>query len=883
MTERDTGRMQIDSLFSVRGKVVLVTGGSRGIGEMIAAGFLANGAKVYISSRKAEVCDATAQRLSETYGGECISLPANLAELDGIESLATAIEAREQRLDVLVNNAGVSWGAPLDEFPEAGWDKMMDTNVKGVFFLTQRLLPLLEAAGTADDPARVVNIGSIDGIRNAVFDTVRVRAVEGGAPLADEAARAPPRSAQRDRERDRARSVPDVDAEHRSRRWRRRREHRLGRRRVPQPARPRRHAGGHRRPGHLPQLARRRLRRRRSDRVRRRLAAAVSVHDHDWAQRWVRATESPRLLVVGGASLDLIHVRGVPTPTPGGAGLYTALAAARAGADVTMLAPLPDPMPPELAPALDRIRWVGPSVGLDGLPRFEIAYDDEGSVSLFHEHLGAEPDMSPDLLDLVDHLPACAYCVPFMDAALQRMFVDELRVRGCLVVAATYGKAARRQTELVRSTLDLADLSFCNADEAGVLYPDDASPEPGRFRFVTRGRAGVSVYQGDHHTELAGVDVDALDPTGAGDTFCGTTVARLLAGDHPVEAARRANAAAAEMVTAVGPSALWQPGPPPMPPVDVRARADDAAIGRVAALIAGLDELEPSPYTGELLPAVGDPGATAWFAAATLQQFGFWYERDGAWAGSMIATIDGTSRKGSDYLWAVYRRWAERDPDAMTPTVQASSTHDRWHSIAADDAGHDPFPDAGLCVALADAYGRTLDALGCTADRLVAAAATSARPMRALLTLLDHVGGYREDPLRKKSALLGVILRQRPEHLLPDAAGDDAPPIVDYHVQRSCLRTGMVTVDDGALHTRIVGRRVLDPAEEWAVRRATFDAVAALSARSGRDMGTVDWFLFQMRHRCPEATAPDCAACPADPACAHRIELFQPVLRTTAY
>lgn len=609
----------------------------------------------------------------------------------------------------------------------------------------------------------------------------------------------------------------------------------------------------------------------------------MSTTGHDWATRWVRATESPRLLVVGGASLDVIHVRGVPTPTPGGAGLYTALAAARAGADVTMLAPLPDPMPPELVPALDRIRWVGPRVGLDGLPRFEIAYDDEGSVSLFREHLGAEPDMTPELLDLVDDLPACAYCVPFMDAALQRRFVDELRRRGCLVVAATYLKATRLQTDLVRSTLALADLSFCNADEARVLYPDDAAPEPGRFRFVTRGRAGVSVYQGDHRTDVEGVRVDALDPTGAGDTFCGTTIARLLDGDHPVEAARRANAAAAEMVTEVGPAALWRPGQPPMPPADGRAQADDGAIGRVAALISGLAELEPSPYVGELLPPVGDPGTVAWFAAATLQQFGFWYEREGEWGGSMIAGIDGTARKGSDYLWAVYRRWAEHDADAMEPAAQASLTHEGWHTLALDDTGRDPFPEPDLCVELAHAYGRSLTTLGCTADDLVAAAATSTRPMRALLTLLDHVGGYREDPLRKKSALLGVILRQRPEGLLPDAVGDDAPPIVDYHVQRSCLRTGMVVVDDDALRERLVGRRVLDPSEEWAVRRATFDAVAALCERSGRDMGTVDWFLFQMRHRCPEATVPDCAACPADPACAHRIELFQPVLRTTAY
>jgi NAD(P)-dependent dehydrogenase (short-subunit alcohol dehydrogenase family) len=158
------------NLFSIAGKTALVTGGSRGIGEMIAAGFLSAGVKVYISSRKAEVCDATAARLSEEYKGECISLPADLAKLPGIESLVAELSAREDHLDILVNNAGVSWGAPLDEFPEAGWDKVMDTNVKGVFFLTQKLLPMLRAAGTAEDPARVINIGSVDGLKSSVFD-----------------------------------------------------------------------------------------------------------------------------------------------------------------------------------------------------------------------------------------------------------------------------------------------------------------------------------------------------------------------------------------------------------------------------------------------------------------------------------------------------------------------------------------------------------------------------------------------------------------------------------------------------------------------------------------------------------------------------------------
>jgi len=159
----------MNNLFSIEGKVALITGGSRGIGEMIAAGFLANGAKVYISSRKSDVCDATAKRLQEEFGGECISVPADLSNLEGINTLAKSISEKDN-LDILVNNAGASWGEPIDEYSEKGWDKVMDTNVKGVFFLTQKLLPLLRKSGTAEDPSRVINIGSIDGIKTGLFD-----------------------------------------------------------------------------------------------------------------------------------------------------------------------------------------------------------------------------------------------------------------------------------------------------------------------------------------------------------------------------------------------------------------------------------------------------------------------------------------------------------------------------------------------------------------------------------------------------------------------------------------------------------------------------------------------------------------------------------------
>ncbi|QYE36507.1 SDR family oxidoreductase [Polymorphobacter sp. PAMC 29334] len=161
--------MKIADLFSVAGKVVVITGGSRGIGEMIARAYVENGAKVYITARNAAVCDGLAAELSKS--GECISIPADLSKMDEIERFATALEARESKIDVLFNNAGASWGAPFDSFPESGWDKIVDLNVKSLFFFTQRLVKLLEAAGSVDDFARVINIGSIDGMHVSNIET----------------------------------------------------------------------------------------------------------------------------------------------------------------------------------------------------------------------------------------------------------------------------------------------------------------------------------------------------------------------------------------------------------------------------------------------------------------------------------------------------------------------------------------------------------------------------------------------------------------------------------------------------------------------------------------------------------------------------------------
>jgi NAD(P)-dependent dehydrogenase (short-subunit alcohol dehydrogenase family) len=159
----------VTGLFSVEDKVTLVTGGSRGIGLMIATGFVEAGANVYISSRKAEVCEQVASELSGV--GRCTPLPADLSTEEGCRLLAGELAQREDRLDVLVNNAGATWGAPLLEFDEAAWERVLALNVKGVFHLTKFVLPLLEAAGAAAEPARVINIGSIDGIHVPALET----------------------------------------------------------------------------------------------------------------------------------------------------------------------------------------------------------------------------------------------------------------------------------------------------------------------------------------------------------------------------------------------------------------------------------------------------------------------------------------------------------------------------------------------------------------------------------------------------------------------------------------------------------------------------------------------------------------------------------------
>ena len=159
----------IDDYFGVSGKIVLVTGGSRGIGEGIAEAFVTAGARVYICSRSESACAETAARLSKK--GSCVAIAADLSTAAGRQALATELGRHERKLDVLINNAGAIWAAPLAEYPESGWDKVFNLNVKGLFFLIQALVPFLEKSASSDEPARIINVGSIDGFHVPKHET----------------------------------------------------------------------------------------------------------------------------------------------------------------------------------------------------------------------------------------------------------------------------------------------------------------------------------------------------------------------------------------------------------------------------------------------------------------------------------------------------------------------------------------------------------------------------------------------------------------------------------------------------------------------------------------------------------------------------------------
>ncbi len=589
-----------------------------------------------------------------------------------------------------------------------------------------------------------------------------------------------------------------------------------------------------------------------------------------------------KILVVGGASLDTLE--GADELVPGGAGMYTAMSAHRSGADVTLYAPRPVPMPAELHTVNDRLTWLGPAIEQADLAHFEIHYDD-GRANYVVSRFGTEDSLS------TDELPAdlsefdCIHLIPLGDIRHQQVILRSCRERGARRISAgTALDLINAQPEIANEVLQEADILFMNEDEAIRLFGSMSAVHcrAEQLIFVTQGRDGATVVQGDAASQLAAVSVSMADPTGAGDTFCGATLVGIASGLHPVMAARRAMPLAAQMTEQIGPAVLLRLEAAPEAASDPRVVVNTSQIRRVAELIKTLTDVAPFPFTGPDLPADNHPAALDFFFASTLQQFGFWTHAEGRYQRPLVAHIDGEERKGAFYFFRAYCRWLNDDPERLSPAAQAQLSKADLLDVLRDDHGNDLMPSIDLHLSLAHTYGRDMLALGHTPATLMQKVNLAADPMRELLAELDHIGGYKEDPLRKKTALLAIILQQRPEAFL-SGSGEDAPPIIDYHVMRSCLRIGLIDVVDADLVARLETRTLLSEADEWAVRSAAFSAVEQMVEHSGKSMGAVDWFLFQARQRCPEMSDPLCGSCSVDPVCAHRKNLFQPVRRTSFY
>jgi sugar/nucleoside kinase (ribokinase family) len=263
--------------------------------------------------------------------------------------------------------------------------------------------------------------------------------------------------------------------------------------------------------------------------------------------------------VIGSASLDVLHLPGQTVSSIGGAGLYTALAAHCASARVGLLAPRPDPMPAAMQPAAERITWIGPVIPPDQLPRLEIAHHGGGRATLVSASWGAVNSLTPDALPSELHDTSIVHIAALPSAERQLMFAGACRTRGAARLSAgTYARSVTGERDLVRELYESVDLFFMNENEANLLFGNVEATvaRQGQLVFVTLGERGALIIERDHTTNIPGVSAVELDPTGAGDTFCGATLAGLARGQAPETAAQFAVRLAAEMIGEVGPARL---------------------------------------------------------------------------------------------------------------------------------------------------------------------------------------------------------------------------------------------------------------------------------------------------------------------------------------
>jgi sugar/nucleoside kinase (ribokinase family) len=618
--------------------------------------------------------------------------------------------------------------------------------------------------------------------------------------------------------------------------------------------------------------------------------AAGTQGGHRWVDRDVkrprgivrlvgRTSSTPELVVVGCPSMDRLMGPEGAVGAPGGAGFNTALAARIGGVDVGLVAAIPTHLPREIGAAFGPggIRRAGLVVRDGAIASFHITYDDQQDAEYLAAEVSIELTLGPH--DVPDPWLAARHLhIGPLGASSRRQleFAEGIRERGFTgsLSVGSFHADLDEDRDAARALAAIADIVFLNAAESADLFPDGPPPTP--TFVVTRGRRGATVHHGGSAVDHPAEAVTVVDPTGAGDAFCGGYLAGWLRGLDPIASAGMAARTAlsgygsTELVARVAAS------------VGPRVRRDPEQIARVAAMLAAEATEASLDFCGFPFPERGTPWAVEMFAMATLHQYGFWNSNVEGWTEPMYGIAGGRSFKGSDYLWQAFTRAATEDPSVLDP-IRAASEPLLFDAICADDSGSCPVPFVESHRALQQRYGEALIAVG-GFGAILAEANRADRPAAALLERLTSLPGYAEDPLAKKANLLAIILANRPERFLDLRDPASITPIVDYHLMRSCLRTGCVEILDDDLRRRVEGRGWVDEAEEEEIRAACFDAIESLVERSGLTQAAVDGFFFtNARKVCVEVEDPRCDECAAEHACAQRTALFQPVIRTTAY
>ena len=598
-------------------------------------------------------------------------------------------------------------------------------------------------------------------------------------------------------------------------------------------------------------------------------------------------TDIPAVVFIGSPTRDLVLRSSQATEVTGGAAYISALACRWAGATAGIVARVPPLLPASTAAVFGPggLHRGGLQASDGELPGFTITYDDTDRATYSDMRMGLETGLRGKDLPPAWATPGCQWIHIAGIGASSRQQWESLQDLRRLypawngtLSAGTCRAMIEADPETSRKLLETVDVFFMNVEEFTLLCPDGAPAQT--VVVVTHGPDGVSVWREGVETSFPAATASVVDPTGAGDAFCGAYIGASVLG-HPQPEAQAAQAAK-KVLEGLGaePLATWVAAQ-----VTRRATDDPDRAKKLRALIEDAGAAAAFDFAGSPHLPPGHPMALQMLFVATLHQFGFWTsEPSSGWTGPMIAPLDGKAYKGSDFIWAAFSRAALADPTLLSLDRMACES-DLFRRICEADDGTCPVPDLETHEMLHQAHAVTMQREwpgGYAA--LVEHANQTSRPIETLLQALKTVPGYNADALAKKANLLAVILAARPERFLKPKDPDSIAPIVDYHMMRLCLRTGLVRIHDPELERRLIARMWVDTTEELEIRQATGRAILSLVESTGCTVADIDGLFFRLgRTVCLETSAPRCDNCPLSGACARHTTHFQPIIRTQAY